>query len=223
MSLSLTYGTTFVPMLFSVVMPSFLGPYANAASNREEKFIRAVQSVVDQSYASWELQIVADGCDRTMELMAEHFPSEPRWTASLIAKQPKWHPAVRNCGIYNSTGEWILYLDTDDQWGPDHLSTIAEALEKTPPPNGWAYFNDFAWDPRTKEWVERRCEIDKKYAFGTSNFIHRRDLNLWWPKGTYDHDFAFGQVLKKAGPGIRLATPAYLVCHVPTGPNKYDL
>lgn len=210
-------------MLFSVVMPSFLGPYAHAAANREEKFRRAVDSVIGQSYPLWELWIVSDGCDQTMNILQEHYLGEPRIQASMIAKQPKWHPAVRNVGIANSKGDWIVYLDTDDCWGPDHLKRIAEALTNTPPPNGWAYFNDFAYDTREKQWVERRCQIEKKFAFGTSNFIHRRDLSLWWPRGGYEHDFFFGQMLKKLGEGVRLPTPAYYCCHVPTGPHKYDL
>ena len=55
----------------AVVMPSFLGDYTNAAKNREEKFLRAVNSVRTQSYDNKLLVVVSDGCLDTVRLCNE--------------------------------------------------------------------------------------------------------------------------------------------------------
>ena len=44
--------------LFSVIIPSYLGHYPTAAKNRDQKIIRAIDSVVDQSFKSWEAIII---------------------------------------------------------------------------------------------------------------------------------------------------------------------
>ena len=58
-------------MKFSIVMPSYLATYPGAANNREGKLVRAVNSVIEQSFPDWELHVVADGCKRTLEIMEQ--------------------------------------------------------------------------------------------------------------------------------------------------------
>ena len=59
---------------FSVIMPSFLGEYSRAAQNREEKIVRSIDSCLDQM--DFELIIVADGCQKTVEIVTDKFKGE---------------------------------------------------------------------------------------------------------------------------------------------------
>ena len=54
----------------TVIMPSYLGEYPTAASNREVKFRRAVESFLIQELG--KLIIIADGCQKTLEIAAEY-------------------------------------------------------------------------------------------------------------------------------------------------------
>lgn len=205
-------------MMFSVVMPSYLGEYRGCATDREVKFMRAVQSLVEQTEQDWELWVIADGCQKTMDILTSHFYQEQRIKATMIDKQPAFHPAIRNVGIHSAEGEWIVYLDTDDAFGPNHLAILRTGIENSDI-SGWGCFNSIVYDMDMKEWREHECIMTKAAHCSTSNFIHRRDLGAWWNKGGYGDDFHFGQELRKRGPGTHLPTPQYFVLHT----NQYDL
>ena len=56
-------------MKISVVMASFLGEYEGCASDRENKFIRAVRSFLGNKYENKELVIVGDCCSITENIL----------------------------------------------------------------------------------------------------------------------------------------------------------
>jgi glycosyltransferase involved in cell wall biosynthesis len=60
----------------SVITPSYLGEYENCASDRENKFIRAVNSFIANTYENKELVIIGDSCDITERLLTENFSKE---------------------------------------------------------------------------------------------------------------------------------------------------
>lgn len=205
---------------FSIVMPSFLGDYANAASHRQEKFKRAVNSVLGQSFMSWELLIVADGCEKTQDIYRTDYSRSCRIKCIPIPKEPLWSTAVRNWGIQHADGEYVVYLDTDDYWGPGHLQKIRLGLAEAKSPM-WAFFNDLYWSPDKELFLERICDPRQKFHYGTSNFAHRVDAGIMWPaNSTYAHDALFGQDLRTKAEGVRIPAGEYYVCH---DPGKFDI
>ena len=202
-------------MKFSVVMPSYLAPYAGAASNREGKLIRAVNSVISQSFPDWELHVVADGCKQTMEIM-EQFTDE-RVKTWYINHKKLWSGAPRNKGIEEAKGEWIIYLDIDDLYGDDHLKKVAEGLGNY----NWVWYNDIRWHPRFKVWFDNPCNIKVLSQHGTSNICHKVRM-LWDEEGRYAHDFFFVKKLRQNPNYTKISTPEYYVAHLP-GRGGYDL
>jgi len=59
-------------MRFNIVISSYLRDYPTAAKGREEKIVRSIGSVFAQSFADYEIIVVADGCDRTVEMMKDY-------------------------------------------------------------------------------------------------------------------------------------------------------
>ena len=128
----------------SVIMPSFLGEYENSATDKERKFIRAVNSFLMQQYKNKELIIISDGCEITNKIYENNIDD---WSALVkkeslilkrIAKQDLFSGNVRDAGLQLATGKAICYLDTDDFFGPSHLSAIANAF--THNDLQWCYF-----------------------------------------------------------------------------------
>ena len=196
--------------MLTVVMPSYLGAYRTAAKNREEKFIRAVQSVIENIYKEWELIVVADGCKKTAQLIKNF--TDKRIKLIEIDKQPLWSGVVRNRGIEEAKYDYICYLDTDDMFGEDHLQTIADNISEYE----WVWFNELSYDQRKESFIEKECDIHIRGLCGTSNVAHKKHLARWNKNNDYGQDWQFIKNLKKASIDFtKIETPSYLICHVP--------
>jgi len=194
--------------MISVVMPSYLGAYRTAAKDRDKKIVRAIQSVIAQTYKDWELIVVADGCEKTVKIVQGI--QDGRIRIFQIEKQPMWSGAVRNTGIHYANGEYICYLDIDDAFAPDHLEGLAKNIDG----KDWYWFDDYVWNGEEFRHVKRN--INTIGNCGTSNLLHKKIA--WWNiKDNYAHDWNFINNLKASSRNYSYIKDAgkYLVCHVP--------
>ena len=95
----------------SVVIPSY---------NRRELTIRAVKSVLAQTWTDFEILVVDDGSD------PEEVCSSADFTDSRIRliRHPanRGISAARNTGVKEACADLIAFLDSDDRWLPDRLA-----------------------------------------------------------------------------------------------------
>lgn len=108
---------------FSVVIPVYkVEPYLDGC----------VSSVVGQHFHDFEVILVDDGSpDRCGEMCDAWAAKDGR--VKVIHQQNGGLSAARNTGIRNATGEYVLFLDSDDWWAaPDVLGVIDTQLKKTP-------------------------------------------------------------------------------------------
>lgn len=84
--------------------------------NRPELVCRAVRSVLAQSYVGLEAVVVIDGPDAaTREALAAL--DDPR-LRTLELENSVGAAEARNLGVKNARGEWVAFLDDDDEWLP---------------------------------------------------------------------------------------------------------
>lgn len=84
------------------------------AYNAEETISRCIESVVTQSYRNIRVIIVNDGStDRTAEICAQWTASDAR--VSVISTPNSGPASARNTGLMHVTGDWVLFLDSDDE------------------------------------------------------------------------------------------------------------
>lgn len=107
-------------MMFSVIIPLY---------NKELHIKRTVQSVLQQTYKNFEIIIVNDGStDNSLNSIA--MISDPR--IKIISQKNAGVSAARNLGITSANGDYIAFLDADDEWREYFLSEINSLINLFP-------------------------------------------------------------------------------------------
>jgi glycosyltransferase involved in cell wall biosynthesis len=102
----------------SVIIPAY---------NAERFLSRTIESVLAQTVAPHEIIVVDDGSSDETLKVAQNFGGIVR-----CLTKPNGGPAsARNHGIRVATGDWIAFLDADDQWLPDKLEKQFQLIRKT--------------------------------------------------------------------------------------------
>jgi len=108
--------------MISVITPTY---------NRAHLLPRLVNSVINQTFKDWELIIVDDGStDNTAEFI-QPFLKDTR--IKYIKKDNSGAAHTRNVGVDNSKGEYITFLDSDDEAKPEWLKEIIKEVNKSNP------------------------------------------------------------------------------------------
>src|SRR5574343_34912 len=195
-------------MKFSIILPSLLADFPGAATKKEQKLVRAIDSVLLQSFTDFELIVIADGCPATIFIAERKQKEDSRIKIAVVERNGLWSNNARNAGLSIADGEYIIYLDNDDYFGTDHLKIFAENI------NGedWVYSND--WMRHNDKWMERVTDVTQYGRCGTSNLCHASRLKLRWDKPGYGHDYHFIQQLRAFENNRHIPTAQYYVCHI---------
>src|ERR1700693_4373600 len=87
--------------------------------NRLKLLCEAIDSVQRQSFEAWEYIIVDDGSDDgTREEVARRAATDPRIRYVRRAGKRSGANVCRNIGVAESSGEFIVFLDSDDLLTP---------------------------------------------------------------------------------------------------------
>jgi len=116
---------TAAPLSVSVVIPTH---------NRASTVVRALRSVLAQSYAPLEIIVSDDGStDGTQEILAQEFGAELADGRVRVVGRPHGGvSAARNAGLAVARGDVVAYLDSDNEWEPDYLLIMIDALGRHP-------------------------------------------------------------------------------------------
>ena len=200
-------------------MASYLGYYDGCASDRDIKFERAVNSFLSQDYQNKELVIVSDGCDITNDLYHRKYSKYENIVLVKLNKQELFSGNVRQAGLNNSTGQIVCYLDTDDLFGVNHLSSIVSSFGNSILLD-WCYFDDYIKYFNLEHLPLEKREVKLEYGcIGTSNIAHLKYLDITWVGcDGYGHDFKFIKYLIDNKPKYKkINNSNYVVCHIKNG------
>ncbi|RPJ76371.1 MAG: glycosyltransferase family 2 protein [Alphaproteobacteria bacterium] len=200
--------------LISVIIPTY---------NRSRVLLRAIDSVLAQSFKNFELIVVDDGStDETSELLA---PLIKLNQIKYLKQENAGVSAARNIGARNASGEYITFLDSDDEWLPSKLQEQVRFFESNP--SFRIVYGDEVWirngrrvnqkaiHKKSGGWIFSECVqqcliapssvmIEKKLFFEMGGFDEKfvvcEDYDLWLKiSATFEIGFIANPIIIKHG------------------------
>lgn len=99
--------------------------------NRAKYLVNCVESVINQTHHNWELLVVDDGSeDGTFTIINEYLLKYSN--IRYLKHQNRKSPYAKNVGIQACFGKYITFIDSDDTYLPNHLTTRLEYMESNP-------------------------------------------------------------------------------------------
>lgn len=124
-------------MLFSILVPVY---------NSESYLAECVESVLRQSEQDFELVLVDDGSTDGGGQLCEQYHAQYPEKIRVIHQTNQGLILARRAGIAAAKGEYCMFLDADDAYEPECLSTVRETIERTGADivifNNYSYFED---------------------------------------------------------------------------------
>lgn len=118
-----------------------------AAYNASATLGRAIQSVLNQTRPADEIIVVDDGStDGTAEVAGQF-----GFRIKVISQPNGGASVARNTGIENASGDWIAFLDADDEWLPENLDKQSRLLSLHPD-IAWCFCSLIFNHPGRKRW-----------------------------------------------------------------------
>src|SRR5690606_24922127 len=112
----------------SIIIPTY---------NRAQLVSLAISSVLNQSYDYLELIVVDDGSNDHTKAVIELFSTDNRIKYIPLANN-KGRSAARNIGIEYISGDFVMFLDSDDYLAPEAIERLVGLREKYPQINIFA-------------------------------------------------------------------------------------
>jgi len=100
------------------------------AFNAERYITESIRSVLEQTFADWELVVVDDGStDHTADVVRNVAASDARIT--YVSQKNCGQGAARNTGVRETSGTFVAFLDADDLWLPQKLERQLTVMKDT--------------------------------------------------------------------------------------------
>jgi len=90
---------------------------------------RCIESCINQDYKNFEILLIDDGSPDDCGIICDEYALYNK-CINVIHKENGGVSDARNCGISNSHGDYISFVDGDDYVSPDYLSTLYDLLKR---------------------------------------------------------------------------------------------
>jgi len=182
--------------------------------NRSNLVIKAIKSVLNQSYKNFELIIIDDGSTDNTSVKIISFIKNLN-NISFCRQKNAGNPDALNTGIRLSKGNYITFIDSDDEYKMDHLKKRINFFRKYPEVD--LIYTSAKIVGEEKDFYVPDARNNKRLIhlndciigatlFGKSEVF--RNLNGF--KNKYSHDYDFVKRAEKKYNLKRLDIPTYI-------------
>lgn len=107
--------------MFSVIIPLY---------NKSHTIVSTLSTVLHQTFKEYEIVIVDDGSTDDGVQIINNYTSDTR--IRIIEQENQGVSVARNTGVKHAKHDYIAFLDGDDEWLPEYLSKMKEAIKQFP-------------------------------------------------------------------------------------------
>jgi glycosyltransferase involved in cell wall biosynthesis len=140
--------------------------------NRAQFLKAAIASVLNQTYQDFEIVVVDDASsDDTQKVVSLCRDERIKYIRHEVNKGDA---GSRNTGIVHSHGDYVAFLDDDDEWLPEKLKMQVDLLESSPAQVGGIYTGSLSLDTRSGKILNVNIPPRKRHLFEdifVNNFI----------------------------------------------------
>ncbi|MEA1050971.1 glycosyltransferase family 2 protein [Lamprobacter modestohalophilus] len=111
---------------FSVIIPAF---------NRERMLENCLQSIGQQTYRPYDIIVCDDGSIDNSVAVATATLNSLGMKHEVFSVKNGGPSRARRLAVERSSGNFLLFLDSDDLWDPEYIETVACALHESPSVN----------------------------------------------------------------------------------------
>lgn len=116
--------------LFSVIIP---------IHNSGKQLRKCLQSIREQTFTDYEVLLINDGSqDNSLEICHDFYNKDSRF--KLFNQKNQGVGVARNKGLTKSTGEYILFIDSDDWIDINYFESIQNNLKNSPDIIMWGFY-----------------------------------------------------------------------------------
>ena len=139
---------------FSIIIPVY---------NVEKYIKKCLDSVFSQTFKDYEVIVVNDGTkDNSMDIVKDY-------NVKVVNQKNMGLSEARNTGVKNSTGEYIIFLDSDDYIEKDLLKEVNKSLKNKP--DLVRYQVKMVWENSDRELDYNEEEFNGKNGVDSFNII----------------------------------------------------
>lgn len=165
-------------MLLSILVPVY---------NSEKYIEECVDSVLRQSEQDYELVLVDDGSTDNGGTICDQYQEQYPDRIRVIHQSNQGLILARRTGIHAAKGEYCMFLDADDAYEPECLSTIRETIERTHADvvifNNYSYFEeDGSIEPNKAAFEDGSVFSGDSKRLIYQKLISTEELNNIWFK-----------------------------------------
>ncbi|WP_298221336.1 glycosyltransferase family 2 protein [Flavobacterium sp.] len=149
--------------------------------NEQELLSRCLQSVRDQTHKNLEVVLINDGSTDHSVAIAEKFRSDFR-LFKMISIENSGHSEARNFGLKNASGEFLTFLDADDELEPEMVSVCLKKMLENDADlviSMFTIFNQNGISEMVSGWKARNQNITKTKDLSYEMFNHGISENVW--------------------------------------------
>lgn len=195
---------------------SIIIPLYNVAAFIEE----CCDSVLAQTYENIEVVFVDDcSTDNTMSVLSSYLSAHPSFpqTCDVAHNYNRGLSAARNSGLQAASGEYVLFLDSDDELTPDCIGALVNAIETNHCDVAMGEVEEFGENvamlhrypltPGIPDDTKTAYARGEWYVMAWNKLCRREFLlihNMWFEEGLLHEDMLWSLKLACANPRMAL-------------------